>query len=338
MILVRKKDGTWRFCVDYRALNAVTVKDAFPMPTVDELLDELHGSVFFSKLDLRSGYHQILMKAEDREKTAFRTHLGLYEWLVMPFGLSNAPATFQAFMNTVFQPFLRKFVLIFFDDILVYSPTWETHLDHLTIVFEHLHHHQLFAKLSKCSFGQKKIDYLGHVVSSNGVEMDPVKIQVVREWPPPTTVSQLKGFLGLSGYYRHFVKGYAAIASPLTDLLAKDAFTWHDQAQLAFDTLKFALTAAPVLALPNFNLPFILETDASGTGIGAILSQNGHPIAFFSKKLSTRMQAQSVYVRELYAITEAVAKCHHYLIGHHFVIRTDHASLKHLNAQTIQTP
>ncbi|XP_028776266.1 uncharacterized protein LOC114733022 [Neltuma alba] len=338
VILVKKKDGTWRFCIDYRALNAVTVKDAFPMPTVDELIDELHGSVFYSKLDLRSGYHQILMRESDREKTAFRTHQGLYEWMVMPFGLTNAPATFQSLMNSIFRPYLRRFVLIFFDDILIYSDTWELHLNHVELVLDTLARHRLFAKMCKCAFGRRRIEYLGHVISERGVEMDESKVKAIQDWPQPTNATQLKGFLGLSGYYRRFIKKYAQIASPLTKLLGKDAFDWTNEAQCAFETLKEAIIQAPVLILPDFTKPFILETDASGIGLGAVLSQDGHPIAFFSKKLSPRMQAQSVYVRELMAITEAISKFRHYLFGHYFIIRTDHASLKHLGDQVIQTP
>jgi hypothetical protein len=226
IILVKKKDGTWRFCTDYRALNAITVKDSFPIPTVDELLDELYGAQHFSKLDLRSGYHQILLQPEDRYKTAFMTHQGHYEWLVMPFGLTNAPATFQSLMNTIFQTVLRKYVLVFFDDILVYSKTWQEHLKHLAAVLQVLQDHQLFVKLSKCSFGVSEIEYLGHVVSGQGVSMDREKIQAVLDWPPPKNIKQLRGFLGLTGYYRRFIQSYAKLASPLTDLLKKEAYVW----------------------------------------------------------------------------------------------------------------
>jgi len=243
------------------------MKDSFPIPTVDELIDELFGAQFFSKQDLKSGYHQILVKDEDRYKTTFRTHQGHYEWLVMPFGLTNALATFQSLMNDIFQGILRKFVFVFFDDILVYSPSWTEHLQHLEVVLQVLKQHQLYAKLSKCSFGLQQVDYLGHTVSGQGVAMEADKVQAVLQWPCPASVKQLRGFLGLTGYYRRFIKGYASIASPLTDLLKKDQFQWSSQATETFQTLKLAITQAPVLALPDFTKPFVLETDASGIGI-----------------------------------------------------------------------
>lgn len=303
MLLVRKKDETWRFCVDYRALNAVTIRDRFPIPTVDELFDEVHGAMYFSKLDLLAGYHQIRVRPEDVEKTAFRTHQGHYEFLVMPFGLSNAPSTFQATMNEVFRMYLRRFVLVFFDDILIYSPTWEEHLLHLQTVLNLLRQHQLVAKRSKCQFGQTRVDYLGHVISIQGLSVDPLKISAIQQWPVPRNVKQVRSFLGLAGYYRRFIHHYAAIAGALTDLLRMVPFAWTDSTQAAFDTLKNKLSAAPVLALPDFTQQFQLETDASGQGIGAVLSQKGHPVAYFSQKWSNRMQEASAYHREMFAIT-----------------------------------
>ncbi|XP_058783052.1 uncharacterized protein LOC131657702 [Vicia villosa] len=255
------------------ALNAVTVKDRFPIPTIDELLDELNIATIFSKLDLRSGYHQIRVASEDTYKTAFRTFDGHYEFL-----------------------------------------------------------------LSKCVFAAAQIDYLGHVISASNVAPDPEKIKAIVDWPQPRSLTTLRGFLGLTGFYRRFVRNYATLAAPLTDLLRSTIFSWSTEAQLAFTTLKHKMTDMPVLALPDFTQIFTIETDASGVAIGVVLSQAGHPIAFFSKKLCPRMQQASAYVREMYAITESIKKWRQYLVGQHFHIYTDQKSLKSLILQKIQTP
>lgn len=224
VLLVKNKNGTCRFCVDYRKLNSLTVKDSYPIPLVDDLLDELGGARVFCKIDLREGYHQISVSPIDIPKTAFVTASGLYEFKGMPFGLTNAPTTFQSLMNKVFKEYLREFVLVFFYDILVYSPSLDHHKQHLTMVFEKLSKHQLFAKASKCTFGQDKVEYLGHILSDQCVEADPNKLQAMAAWLIPKTVKALRGFLGLTGYYRKFIKYYGIIAKPLTDLTKKGQF------------------------------------------------------------------------------------------------------------------
>jgi hypothetical protein len=284
-ILVRKKDGSWRLCVDYRELNSQTIKNKFSIPMIEDLLDELNGSRIFNKLDLKSGYHQIRKKEEDIHKPTFRTYLGHFEFLVMPFGLTNAPATFQALMNTIFAAYLRRFVLVFFDDILIYNKSEQEHVDHLRLVLQILRQHDLTANRSKCVFATEKVEYLGHIIIGQGVATSPSKIEAIQRWHTPKSLTQLESFLSLTGYYRRFIQGYAAICRPLYDLLKKDAFNWQQVHSQAFQTLKDKMSSTPVLALPDFTMPFILETDASGAGIGAVLMQQGMPIAFYSEAL-----------------------------------------------------
>ncbi|GJW93030.1 ty3-gypsy retrotransposon protein [Tanacetum coccineum] len=338
VLLVKKKDGSYRFCVDYRALNSVTVKDKFPIPTADKMFDELGGASIFTKFDLRVGYHQIRVHERDVYKTSFRTHDGHYEFLVMPFGITNAPSTFQATMNRLFSPYLRKFVIVFFDDILVYSTTLRLHLEHLECVFHCLQKHQFYVKCSKCVFGSRELEYLGHIISARGVEMDPKKLSAVQDWPEPKNQRQLRGFLGLAGYYRRFIQGYASLAAPLTDLLKHEGFKWGEAEIRAFKDLKERLSNAPLLSLPNFDREFVIEADASGDGIGAVLMQENRPISYFSQKLGPRMRVAATYQKELFAIVEAVYKWRQYLLGRRFTIRTDHKSIKELMQQVVQTP
>jgi hypothetical protein len=292
-------------------LNALTVKDAFPIPVVDEL----HGARHFTKLDLRSRYHQVWMRQKDVHKTAVRTHDGLYEFLVMPFGLCNAPATFQALMNDVMRTYLRQFVLVFFDDILIYNTSWANHLRHLRVVLNTLCQHRLFVKRSKCSFGVDSIAYLGHVISAASVAMDPTKVQAIHDWPQPRSARAVRGFLGLASYYRKFVHNYGGIAAPLTALLKKEGFVWSDEATAAFSALKRAVTTAPVLTIPDFTKPFIVECDASTSGFGAVLIQEAHPIAFFSRPVAHRHRSLAAYERELIGLVLAVRHWRPYLWG-----------------------
>jgi len=278
----------------------------------------------------------VRMYEGDIEKTAFHTHQGHYEFKVMPFGLTNAPATFQALMNDILEPFLRKFVLMFFDDILIYSSSLEAHLRHLKQVLEILKTNQLYAKRSKCTFVEPKVEYLGHIISAEGLATDPKKTQVVQEWPIPKTIKELRGFLGLAGYYRKFIRKFGVISKPLTELLKKNNFVWHEGALEAFQNLKKALCETSILALPDFTKPFVLETNACDTGIGAVFSQEGRPLTFMSKALGVKHLGLSIYKKEYLAILMAVHKWRHYLEQDQFIIQTDHESLTYLLDQKIQ--
>lgn len=324
-------------CIDYRALNRATIPDKYLIPVVEELLDELHGSQFFSKIDLKSGFYQVRVRDSDIEKTAFRTHSGHYEFLVMPFGLTNAPATFQALMNEVFRPLLRRGVLVFFEDILVYSQTWPDHLQLLSEVLHLLQVNQLVVNQKKSSFGRHSIDYLGHIIDSKEVSMDPSKISAVQQWPTPKTVKAVRGFLGLTGYYRKFIRDYGKIAKPLTELTKRDGFIWGPAAESAFNELKRALVTAPVLSLPDFSRTFEIECDASGRGLGAVLMQSRQPIAYFSKALSDKNLTKSAYEKEIMALVLAIHHWRPYLLGRHFTVFSDQKSLRHLLEQRITT-
>ncbi len=334
IILVSKKDGSWRLCTDCRAINNITIRYRHPIPRLDDMLDELSGSTMFSKVDLRSGYHQIRMKLGDEWKTAFKTKFGLYEWLVMPFGLTNAPSTFMRLMNEVLRAFIGRFVVVYFDDILIYSKSLEEHLEHLRAVFNALRDARLFGNLAKCTFCTERVVFLGYVVTAQGIEVDPAKIEAIASWPQPKTVTQVRSFLGLAGFYRRFVKDFGSIAAPLNELTKKDVpFTWGDAQEDAFLLLKDRLTHAPLLQLPDFNKTFELECDASGIGLGGVLLQDGKPVAYFSEKLSGPSLNYSTYDKELYALVRTLETWQHYLWPKEFVIHSDHESLKHIRSQ-----
>ena len=334
VLLVPKKDGTWRMCIDCRAVNNITVKYRHPIPRLDDMLDELHGSCIFSKIDLKSGYHQIRMKEGDEWKTAFKTKYGLYEWLVMPFGLTNAPSTFMRLMNHVLRAFIGKFVVVYFDDILVYSKNLNEHIEHLRYVFDVLRCEKLYANFKKCAFCMEKVVFLGYIVSTKGIEVEEEKVKAIKEWPTPKSITEVRSFHGLASFYRRFVKDFSTIAAPLTEVIKKNVgFHWGANQENAFATIKERLCSAPVLALPDFNKAFEIECDASGIGIGAVLMQDRRPIAFFSEKLSGASLKYPTYDKELYALVRALETWQHYLWPREFVIHTDHESLKHLKGQ-----
>jgi len=335
VLLVPKKDGSWRMCVDCRAINNITIRYRHPIPRLDDMLDELCGSIIFTKIDLRSGYHQIRMKLGDEWKTAFKTKFGLYEWLVMPFGLTNAPSTFMRLMNEVLRVFIGHFVVVYFDDILIYSKSFDEHMDHLRAVFNALRDARLFGNLEKCIFCTDRVSFLGYVVTPQGIEVDEMKIEAIKSWPVPQTVTQVRSFLGLAGFYRRFVKDFSTIAAPLHELTKKGVvFHWGEAHEESFDTLKDKLTHAPLLQLPNFGKTFELECDASGLGIGGVLMQDGKPVAYFSEKLHGPVLNYSTYDKELYALVRSLETWRHYLWPKEFVIHSDHESLKYLRSQS----
>ncbi len=340
VLFVKKKDGSTRMCVDYRALNKITIKNKYPLPRVEELFDRLQGAKYFTKIDLRSGYHQVRIHPDDVSKTAFRTRYGHYEFLVLPFGLTNAPATFMHLMQEIFRPYLDSHVIVFLDDILIYSRTLEEHRKHVRQVLLLLRQHKLYAKKSKCEFFKSKVSFLGHIVSENGIEMDPEKIKAIIDWPAPTNIQEVRSFLGLAGYYRKFIRRFSHICSPITELLKNDTpYEWTIEREKCFKLLKQAISSAPVLQLPNPSLPFIVTTDASGYAVGATLSQdqgNGdQPIAFLSKKMLPAEKNYPVHEQELLAIVIALREYRHYLHGSKFTVKvlSDHDSLRHFASQ-----
>ncbi|XP_047084691.1 uncharacterized protein LOC124695934, partial [Lolium rigidum] len=287
-----------------RPINAITVRYRHPIPRLDDMLDELSGASIFSKIDLRSGYHQIRMAIGDEWKTAFKTKLGLYEWLVMPFGLSNAPSTFMRLMNHILRPLIGKSVVVYFDDILIYSKSLEDHVQHVREVLCILRHEKLYANLPKCTFAQNKLVFLGFVVSANGIEVDSSKVEAIHNWPTPTNVGQ-----------------------------KNVPFVWGKAQQNAFDELKKRLTEAPLLVLPNFAKTFEIECDASGLGIGGVLMQEGKPVAYSSEKLDGARLNYPIYDKEFYALVRVLEVLQHYLWPKEFIIHSDHESLKYLKSQ-----
>ncbi|XP_020675785.1 uncharacterized protein LOC110094799 [Dendrobium catenatum] len=305
-LIVPKKDGQWRMCIDSSAINRITVKYRFPIPRINDLLDRLHGFELFSKLDLRSGYHQIRIRPGDEWKTAFKTIEGLFEWKVMPFGLCNAPSTFMRLMHEVLKPYLDKFCIVYFDDILVFSASLSDHLAHLKLILETLRDNQLFLNLAKCQFAMKQVHFLGFVLTPTGIQTAPQKIAAIMEWPIPKSLAEVRSFHGLAKYYRRFIRGFSNIMSLNTNCMKSTSFNWTAAQQRSFERIKIALSSAPVLAFPDFEKAFQVDTDASAIGIGAVLSQEGKHVEYFSEKLSAARQRWSAYEQELYAVVRAL--------------------------------
>ncbi|GJZ48129.1 putative reverse transcriptase domain-containing protein [Tanacetum coccineum] len=331
VLFVKKKDGSFRMCIDYRELNKLTVKNRYPLPRIDDLFDQLQGSSVYSKIDLRSGYHQLRVREEDILKTAFRTRYGHYEFQVMPFGLTNAPAVFMDLMNRVCKPYLDKFVIVFIDDILIYSKNKQEHEEHLKIILELLKKEELYAKFSKCEFWIPKVQFLGHVIDSEGIHVDPAKIESIKDWTSPKSPTEIRQFLGLAGYYRRFIEGFSKIAKPMTKLTQKKVkFEWGDKQEAAFQLLKQKLCSAPILALPEGSEDFIAYCDASKKGLGAVLMQREKVISYASRQLKIHEKNYTTHDLELGAVVFALKIWRHYLYGTKCTVFTDHKSLQHI--------
>ncbi|KAD2392830.1 hypothetical protein E3N88_39807 [Mikania micrantha] len=357
VLFVKKKDGLFRMCIDYRELNKLTIKNRYPLPRIDDLFDQLQGAKCFSKIDLRFGYHQLRVLEDDVPKTAFHTRYGHYEFMVIPFGLTNAPAVFMDLMNRVCKPYLDKFVIVFIDDILINSKSKVEHEDHLRLVLELLKKKQLFAKFSKCEFWLKEVQFLGHIVNEEGIHVDPAKIETVKNWKTPTTPTEIRSFLGLAGknsillalllrsiihhilikhlkligYYRRFISNFSKIAIPLTALTHKGKpYKWEAAQENAFQTLKQKLCDAPILTLPDGNEDFVVYCDASNQGLGCVLMQRGKVIAYASRQLKIHEKNYTTHDLELGAVEFALKIWRHCLYGTKCVVFTDHKSLQHI--------
>ncbi|GBG74618.1 hypothetical protein CBR_g19025 [Chara braunii] len=343
VLFVPKKEGELRMCLDYRGLNAITVKNAEPLPRIDDLLDRVQGCKYFSKIDLKSGYHQIDVHPDDQYKTAFPTRYGHYKLIVMPFGLTNAPATFQRCMNDLFRPWLDRFVVVYLDDILVFSRTLQEHQGHLRQVLEKLREANFKINAKKCKWAKTQVLYLGHVLDGDGIKPEDSKIAAIRDWPTPRTLTELRSFLGLANYYRKFVRNFSTIVAPLRRLLKKEAIRqWDRDCTSALRKLKRALIEYPVLKVADPSLPFVVTMDASQYGIGAVLQQNDdngyRPVEFMLARMPSEKVATSTYERELYALRQALEHWKHYLLGSLFKVYSDNETLRWLKTQSKMTP
>ena len=343
IFFVKKKDGSLRLVVDYRGLNKVTIRNRYALPLISSLLERIGGAKHFTKIDLRGAYNLVRIRPGDEWKTAFRTRYGHFEYTVMPFGLTNAPAVFQHMANDIFRDFLDIFLIIYLDDLLIYSRTQAEHDIHVRKVLQRLREYGLYAKLEKCSFDCKEVEFLGYTISSKGIFMDPTKVQTVLEWHTPSSVRDVQCFLGFANFYRKFIWNYSKIVLPLTQLTKKNqAFVWTPEADKAFTQLKEAFTSAPVLAHVDPEKPFIIEADASDFALGSILSQPGedghlHPVAFHSRKFNVAEINYEVHDKELLAVVDSFAQWRHFLEGspHQIIIYSDHKNLTYFQTARV---
>ena len=338
VLFVKKKNGKLRMCIDYRGINKITVKNNYPLPKIDELLDRLHGAKVFSKLDLSSGYYQVKIAEEDIEKTAFCTRYGLFEFRVLPFGLTGAPSTFMSLMNRVFYDYLDKFVIVYLDDILVYSKNEEEHEEHLKLILNKLREHRLIVNKEKSELFKKKVTFLGFDIDEHGIHTEKSKVKAIEDWPTPATKQELRSFLGVANFYRRFIRNYSLLAKPLTDIQGENRiFVWEKEQQRAFQQLKHALISAPTLASPDPTKNYQLYVDASDYAVGGVLCQETdgiiHPIAFESHKLSKAEQNYATHEKEMLAIIYCLNKWRHYLESRKTTVITDHHSLQYLHNQ-----
>ncbi|GKB36427.1 putative reverse transcriptase domain-containing protein [Tanacetum coccineum] len=331
VLFVKKKDGVMRMYIDYRELNKLTIKNHYPLPRIDDLLDQLQGACCFSKIDLRSGYHQLRVQEEDIPKTTFRTQYGNFEFTVMPFGLTNAPTIFIDLMNCVCKSYLDKFVIVFIDDILIYSKSEEEHEVHLKTILDLLKKDKLYAKFSKCEFWLKEVQFLGHVVNRDGIHVDPSKVESVKNWKNPESPTEIGSILGLAAYYRRFIKNFSKIAKPLTILTQKNkAYVWGEEQEEAFCILKEKLCNVPLLALPDGPNDFVVYCDASNQRFECVLMQRGKVIAYASRQLKIHEKNYNIHDLELGVVVFALKIWRHYLYGTKSVIYTDHKSLQYI--------
>jgi hypothetical protein len=318
-------------CVDYRSLNDVTLKNKYPLPCIEDLFDQMRGARVFSKIDLRLGYHQMMIRPSDIPKTTFSTRYGLYEFTVMSFVLTNAPAYFMNLMNKVFMEYLDRFVVVFIDDILIYSKSDSDHDEHLRLVLQKLQDNQLYAKYSKCEFWIDEVPFLGHIISNGGISVDPAKVKEIVEWSIPSTVTEIRSFLGLASYYRQFIEGFSKIAKPMTSLLEKGReFKWDWKCQDSFNQLKLRLMSPPMLIMPDLQKGFDIYCDACDQGLGCVLMQEGHVIAYASRQLQKHELNYPTHDLELAAVVHALKIRRHYIMGTKCQVYTDHKSLKYI--------